>query len=57
MTTDSDNSDIDVCTVEEENCSHTGLTIVAAETYIESGTTDTIGNLYKFLYLLINTNY
>lgn len=40
MTTESDNSDIDVCTVEED-CSHTGLTIVAAETYIESTTATT----------------
>ena len=43
MTTDSENSDIDVCTVEDENCSHTGLTIVAAETYIESDATNPKG--------------
>lgn len=46
MTTDSENSDIDVCTVEDENCSHTGLTIVAAETYIESGATNPKGMFY-----------
>ena len=62
MTTDSENSDIDVCTVEDENCSHTGLTIVAAETYIESGATNPKGMFYLeikkllFCFLLLSSD-
>jgi len=53
---DSDSSDIDVCTVEDDGCLHTGLTVVAAETYIDTGTSESKGELYSMTQKISNSS-